>query len=81
VERVDCIGNQFFLQRDFQRAANYYERAITLDGSYAIARYQYLVGVQEERENNVQSQRSSDIKTPLRLTRSLWMLTQSWVVS
>lgn len=48
-ERAECIGNQFFLARRFQEAIHHYEHAMTVDQSYDVGRYHYLVGVQHER--------------------------------
>jgi len=51
-ERLECLGNQFFSARKLQDAIDHYERAITLEPEHTIARYQYLVGVQEAKSKN-----------------------------
>ena len=50
--RFECLGNFYFYRRELQEAIKQYEAAITLSPDYLIARYQYIVGVQEERQGN-----------------------------
>lgn len=50
--RLECWGTLHFYRREMQEAVRSYETAIKLAPEQAIARYQYLVGVQEEREGN-----------------------------
>ncbi|MEN6450888.1 MAG: tetratricopeptide repeat protein [Thermoguttaceae bacterium] len=49
---LECFGDLCFYRREFQEAIDKYEEAITTDSSCHPARYQYLVGVQNEREGN-----------------------------
>jgi len=48
--RLECEGNRLFYERKLQEAVYRYEAAIRLAPDYGIARYQYLVGTQAERE-------------------------------
>jgi tetratricopeptide (TPR) repeat protein len=48
--KLECEGNRHFYKRELQEAVRCYEAAIGLMPDYLIARYQYLVGIQEERE-------------------------------
>jgi tetratricopeptide (TPR) repeat protein len=50
--KLECLGNRHFYYRNFQEAVECYEGSISLEPDYLIARYQYLVGVQEEREGD-----------------------------
>lgn len=50
--RLECLGNLHFYRKELQEAIQFYEAAIKNEPNYAIARYQYLVGTQEEREEN-----------------------------
>lgn len=50
--RLECLGNRHFYKRELQEAVRCYETAIGLVPEQLISRYQYLVGVQEEREGN-----------------------------
>jgi tetratricopeptide (TPR) repeat protein len=47
---LECLGDLHFYRREFQEAIDKYEEAITADACCHPARYQYLVGVQNERE-------------------------------
>lgn len=51
-ELAECLGNDFFSKRQFQEAAIHYEQSIALEPEHVIARYQYLVGIQEHKEQN-----------------------------
>lgn len=51
--RLECVGTHHFYRREFQAAIRVYEEAITLAPDYLIARYQYLVGVKNERQENL----------------------------
>jgi len=50
---LECIGNMHFYKRELQKAVEAYERAITIQPDYGIARYQYLVGTQDEKKNDL----------------------------
>lgn len=50
--RLECSGNLHFYRREMQAAIRCYEAAIKKAPDHAIARYQYLVGTQEERQQN-----------------------------
>ncbi len=50
--RLECEGNRFFYERKLQEAVRRYEAAIRLAPDCGIARYQYLVGTQEERQQH-----------------------------
>jgi tetratricopeptide (TPR) repeat protein len=50
--RLECQGNRFFYERKLQEAVHRYEAAIRLAPDYGIARYQYLVGTQDERQQH-----------------------------
>jgi tetratricopeptide (TPR) repeat protein len=52
VVRLECLGNLHFYKRELQEAINKYESSILIDPEYLIARYQYLVGVQEEKKDD-----------------------------
>lgn len=51
--RLECLGTLHFYRREMQEAVRCYEAAIRLDPDRVIARYQYLVGIQDEREGNL----------------------------
>lgn len=51
--RLECRGNRHFYRRELQDAVRCYEAAIRLTPTKVVPRYQYLVGVQEEREGHV----------------------------
>lgn len=51
-EQIECEGDEYFYRRELQAAIKRYEKAILRFPDHLIARYQYLVGAQEERENN-----------------------------
>lgn len=51
--RLECLGTIHFYRRDFQEAVRCYEEAIALAPTRVIARYQYLVGNQDEREGRM----------------------------
>jgi tetratricopeptide (TPR) repeat protein len=51
-EQIECDGDAYFYQRELQTAIRRYEEAILKYPDHAIARYQYLVGTQEERQQN-----------------------------
>lgn len=48
----ELYGDLFFYKRDIPKAISHYEMAITADPNNFIARYQYIVGVQEEVSGN-----------------------------
>jgi len=50
--RLECLGSIHFYRRELQEAVRCYEAAILLAPEKIIARYQYLVGTQEERSGN-----------------------------
>lgn len=50
--RLECMGTHHFYRKDFQAAIRLYEEAIVLAPDYLIARYQYLVGIKNERQGN-----------------------------
>jgi tetratricopeptide (TPR) repeat protein len=50
--RLECLGNFHFYRREIKEAIKQYEAAITLSPDYLIARYQYLVGVQNEKQGD-----------------------------
>src|SRR6266436_7525174 len=50
--RLECLGTLHFYRRELKEAVRCYEAAIALVPERVIARYQYLVGIQEEREGN-----------------------------
>jgi tetratricopeptide (TPR) repeat protein len=50
---LECLGNLHFYKRELQKAVDSYERAIALQPEYAIARYQYIVGIQDEKQNDL----------------------------
>jgi tetratricopeptide (TPR) repeat protein len=50
---LECLGNRDFYLKKYQAAVNFYEEAIVSDPDYQISRYQYLVGVQDEREKDL----------------------------
>jgi tetratricopeptide (TPR) repeat protein len=50
---LECIGNMHFYKRELQKAAEIYEAAITIQPDFGIARYQYLVGTQDEKRNDL----------------------------
>ncbi len=52
VIQLECLGNLYFYQRQFQDAVNKYEAAIKIDPHYYIARYQYLIGGQKEKQRD-----------------------------
>ncbi|CAJ0817759.1 tetratricopeptide repeat protein [Ralstonia flaminis] len=49
---LECIGNMHFYKRELQKAIESYELAISIQPGYEIARYQYLVGTQDERQGD-----------------------------
>jgi len=51
--RLECEGNTHFYLREFQKAADLYEAAMSFDSEYDVARYHYLVGLQEEKSNQL----------------------------
>lgn len=51
--KLECIGNVHFYKRELQKAVEAYERAIAMQPDYGIARYQYLVGTQDEKQNDL----------------------------
>lgn len=51
-DRYDDQGTQHYSRGEFQQAVDCYEAAIALHPDRIIARYQYLVGLQEEREGD-----------------------------
>ncbi|OWQ43757.1 hypothetical protein CDL60_28520 [Roseateles noduli] len=50
---LECIGTLHFYKRELQQAVQNYESAISEQSEYGIARYQYLVGTQEERQGDL----------------------------
>lgn len=55
VVRLECEGNLRFYMRNLQGAIDKYEAAIRVNPEYLIARYQYLVGTQDEKRNDLVS--------------------------
>ena len=51
--KLECLGNRHFYLRNFQSAVECYEASINIQPDYPIARYQYLVGIQEERSGDL----------------------------
>lgn len=51
--RLECEGNIHFYLREFQKAADLYEAAMSSDSEYDVARYHYLVGLQEEKSDQL----------------------------
>jgi protein O-GlcNAc transferase len=51
-EQLEYLGNIHFYRREFQKAVDLYEAAIKINPAVVIPRYQYFVGLQEEREGN-----------------------------
>jgi tetratricopeptide (TPR) repeat protein len=51
--KLECMGNRHFYKRELQESIRCFEAAIMLAPTRVVPRYQYLVGVQEEREGNV----------------------------
>jgi tetratricopeptide (TPR) repeat protein len=51
--KLECLGNRYFYKRELQEAVTCYEEAISLAPDWIISRYQYLIGVQEEREEDL----------------------------
>lgn len=51
--RLECEGNTHFYLHEFQKAADFYEAAMSSDSEYDVARYHYLVGLQEEKSNQL----------------------------
>jgi len=49
---LECMGNMHFYKRELQMAIDKYENAISIDPTYMISRYQYLVGTQEEKRGD-----------------------------
>ena|SRR3989338_4098008 len=49
--RYECAGDRHFYRREFQSAVNCYEKSILIDPERPVSRYQYLVGIQEEKES------------------------------
>jgi tetratricopeptide (TPR) repeat protein len=52
VVELECVGNMHFYRRELQMAIEKYENAISIDPTYMISRYQYLVGTQEEKRGD-----------------------------
>jgi len=53
VVELECLGNLHFYKRELQIAVEKYEAAISIDPTYMISRYQYLVGTQDERRGDL----------------------------
>lgn len=51
--KLECLGNRFFYKRDFQNAVRSFEEGITLMPDHIVPRYQYLVGIQLEKQGNL----------------------------
>jgi tetratricopeptide (TPR) repeat protein len=49
---LECRGNIEFHKKHLQQAVNYFEAAIGLAPHRVIARYQYIIGTQEEMRDN-----------------------------
>src|ERR1017187_8928954 len=49
VVELECMGNMHFYRRELQMAIGKFENAISIDPTYMISRYQYLVGTQAEK--------------------------------
>lgn len=47
-DKLVCLGNRYFYQREFQQAIECYQEATLLCPNEEIARYQYLTGKQKE---------------------------------
>ena len=50
---LECVGNRHFYKRELQKAVESYERAIAIQPEHGIARCQYLVGIQDEKQNDL----------------------------
>jgi tetratricopeptide (TPR) repeat protein len=50
---LECMGNFHFYKRELQSAVKHYEAAIEKNPEHMIARYQYLIGIQEEKRKNL----------------------------
>lgn len=53
--RLECLGNLSFYRRELQEAVRQFEAAIQLDPQYPVSRYQYLVGVQKEKQGDLEA--------------------------
>lgn len=51
--KLECVGNRFFYKGDYQNAIKSYEEGISLNPEHQMSRYQYLVGVQLEKEGEL----------------------------
>ena len=52
VVKLECLGNLHFYKKELQMAVDKYEAAISIDPTYMISRYQYLVGTQDEKSGD-----------------------------
>jgi tetratricopeptide (TPR) repeat protein len=50
--KLECLGNRYFYMGELQEAIHCYEEAISLSPDHVLSRYQYLVGIQEERSGD-----------------------------
>lgn len=51
-EMIECKGNISYYSEKYQDAADLYEQAMNSDETYDVARYHYLVGLQEASKGN-----------------------------
>lgn len=52
---AECLGNLCFYKRELQRAVDHYEEAMNADPNYDVARYHYLIGIQDERQGDLEA--------------------------